>query len=385
MTRVLIATVRLLEFLEGAGHFWAYMQYVQALRRLGCEVYLLDSSTWSDEKPDARRVNEFLDRMARYGLQDRVMVAANGGGHAQLTQAESYFGMADSDVSDVLDDVDLLLNFNYHLSQDVVSAVRRSALVDIDPGLLQFWISRGFISPATHDLYFTIGETIGRPGKQSNLIPDCGIGWLQIRPAVCLELWPYAYDADAEAFTTVSTWWGERDYVGSPESYYDNTKRTAFLDLIDLPRRTDQPLELALFLAESDGSDRRALEDRGWRIRHSREVAGSPEKYRGYVQKSRGEFSWAKASCMKFQNAWISDRSLCYLASGKPVVVQHTGPSSFLPDGEGMFRFRTLADAAQAFDSINADYERQCRVARRLAEEYFDAELVVSSILEQAL
>jgi hypothetical protein len=368
VTRVLIATVRLLEFLEGAGHFWAYMQYAQALRRLGCEVYLLDSFMWSDEAPDARRIHEFLDRMARYGFEDRVMVAGNGGGGPRL--------------SDVLAEADLLLNFNYHLSQDVVSAARRSALVDIDPGLLQFWISRGFISPAAHDVYFTTGETVG---KRSDLIPDCGIGWHRIRPPVCLDLWPFAYEADADAFTTVSTWWGERDYVGDAESYYDNTKRTAFRGFIDLPRHTDQSLELALFLAESDDGDRRMLEDCGWRVRHSREIAGTPEQYRSYVQKSRGEFSWAKASCMKFQNAWISDRSLCYLASGKPVVVQHTGPSSFLPEDEGMFRFKTVADAAQAFDSVNTDYERQCRLARRLAEEYFDAEVVVSGMLEQAL
>ena len=87
---------------------------------------------------------------------------------------------------------------------------------------------------------------------------------------------------------------------------------------------------------------------------------------------------------MRFER-WISDRSLCYLASGKPVVVQDTGPSSFLPNGEGMFRFRTLADIASAFDSINADYERQCNLARHLAEEHFDAEVVVSGMLEQAL
>lgn len=382
MTRVLLATVRLLEFLEGAGHFWVYMQYAQALQRLGCEVYLLDSFTWSDEAPDERRVREFLDRMARYGLQDRVLVATNGDGHAGAAGAGSRFTTSESELAEVLGSVDLLLNFNYHLDQDVVSAARRSALVDIDPGLLQFWISRGFISPAAHDLYFTTGETVGEP---SSLIPDCGIGWLQIRPPVCLDLWPYTFDADAETFTAVSTWWGERDYVGDPDSYYDNTKRTAFFEFVDLPRHTHQPLELALFLAESDESDRRSLENRGWRIRHSRDVAGSPENYRAYLQESRGEFGWAKASCMKFQNAWISDRSLCYLASGKPVVVQHTGPSSFLPDGEGMFRFKTLADAARAIDSINADYERQCRLARSLAEEYFDAEAVVSTMLERAL
>jgi glycosyltransferase involved in cell wall biosynthesis len=369
MTRVLISTVRLLEFLEGAGHFWAYMQYAHALRRLGCEVLLLDSYIWSSEPPDEQRVREFLDRMARYGFDDEAIVA-NGA------------GLPGSDLSEVLDDVDLLLNFNYHLGDDVVSAARRSALVDIDPGLLQFWISRGFIAPAEHDLYFTTGETIP---NGSGAIPDCGLDWLQSRPPVCLDLWPYTYAPASDAFTTVSSWWGERDYVGDPEDYYDNTKRTAFFDFMDLPRYTDQPLELALFLADSDEGDRKLLEDHGWRVRHSPEVASSPEDYRAYVQSSRGEFSWAKASCMRFQNAWVSDRSLCYLASGKPVVVQDTGPSSILPDGEGMFRFKTMADVAQAFETINGDYERQCRLARRLAEEQFDAEVVVAGILERAL
>ena len=368
MTRVVISTVRLLEFLEGAGHFWVYMQYAQALRRLGCDVYMLDSYTWSDADPDAARLSEFQDRMARYGLRDRVLVSANGSGGAQA--------------SDFVKEADLLLNFNYHLRQDVVAAARRSALVDIDPGLLQFWISRGFIAPAAHDLYFTIGETVGAKSSQ---IPDCGLEWLRIRPPVSLDLWPAAFDPAAEAFTTVSTWWGERDYVGDPKDYYDNTKRTAFFELIDLPRETEQPLEVALFLAESDESDRQALQSRGWRVRHSKEVAGTPEQYRGYVQRSRGEFSWAKPSCVKFQNAWISDRSLCYLASGKPVVVQHTGPSSFLPDGEGMFRFRTPDDAVRAFDAINEDYERQSALARQIAEEFFDADAVVSGMLERAL
>jgi hypothetical protein len=88
---------------------------------------------------------------------------------------------------------------------------------------------------------------------------------------------------------------------------------------------------------------------------------------------------------MKFQNAWISDRTLCYLASGKPAVVQHTGPSGFLPDAEGLFRFRTLEEAACALSTIEGDYERHSRLARALAEEHFDARKVVGSVLERAL
>src|SRR3989442_15688054 len=89
--------------------------------------------------------------------------------------------------------------------------------------------------------------------------------------------------------------------------------------------------------------------------------------YRAYVQSSRGEFSCAKPSCIEFQNAWVSDRTLCYLASGKPVVAQHTGPSSYLPDGEGMFRFSTLEDAAWALAGIQPDYPRPCGRARAIA------------------
>ncbi|PYK99375.1 MAG: hypothetical protein DME19_08965 [Verrucomicrobia bacterium] len=153
-----------------------------------------------------------------------------------------------------------------------------------------------------------------------------------------------------------------------------------------MPRLTPQPLELALSMrTERDAGERRDLEQRGWRIRHAREVAASPESYQSYLQQSRGEFSCAKRSCMKFRNAWVSDRTLCYLASGKPVVVQDTGPSAFLPNGEGMFRFSTPQQAAEALAAINADYQRHCRAARELAETCFDAKQVVEEILSRAL
>jgi hypothetical protein len=220
---------------------------------------------------------------------------------------------------------------------------------------------------------------------------------------VCLDLWPFTYEPHAEAFTTVSSW-STTDWLKVKENgktvLRENTKRVAFLQVAELPRHTSQPLELALYLLERDGEDRgrtrleqvekdavdRArLEQHGWRLCHSREVAGSPEAYRAYVQRSRGEFSCVKPSCVDFQNAWISDRTLCYLSSGKPVVVQHTGPSSFLPHGEGMFRFTSLDEAAEAFATINADYERHCSAARELAETYFDARKIMEQILNATL
>jgi hypothetical protein len=88
---------------------------------------------------------------------------------------------------------------------------------------------------------------------------------------------------------------------------------------------------------------------------------------------------------MKFQGAWVSDRTLCYLASGKPVVVQHTGPSAFLPNGEGMFRFTTAEEAVGAFEAINANYEWHCCKAREITDAYFDSVQIAEFILNAAL
>src|SRR5437763_1605729 len=243
-------------------------------------------------------------------------------------------------------------------------------------------MTRGQLSVPYHNLYFTIVEGVGRSGEK---IATGGPRWIHIWPAVCLERWPYTFDPCCEAFTTVSTW-DSSDWVVDRDKSYENTKRVAFLPFADLPGFTRQPLELALVLrTERDMEERKKLENCGWRIRHACEVASTPEMYQAYIQRSRGEFSCAKPSYIKLQTSWISDRTLCYLASGKPVVVQHTGPSSFLPNGEGMFRFSTVQQASEAFDAINADYERHCRAARKLAETYFDAKQVVAKILSHAL
>jgi hypothetical protein len=131
--------------------------------------------------------------------------------------------------------------------------------------------------------------------------------------------------------------------------------------------------------------DRAILRERGWLICDAQSVAGTPWDYHSYIRHSLGEFSCAKPSCMRLQNAWVSDRTLCYLASGKPVVVQHTGPSRILPDAAGIFRFHTLDQAATAIHRVLEDYSSQCRVARDLAEEYFDARKVVRRVLEVAI
>ena len=365
MTTVVISPSNVADFPDGGGHFWVYMQYVQGLKRLGCDVYWLEHVHGSgDARRDEEALRVFLKRMRDFGLAEQVLIVQQGekfprgiDNSGELTTHQS--------AESVCARADLLLNFSYAIDAELLSRFSKTALIDIDPGLLQFWIGEGQIQVARYDIYFTTGETVG---SEEALFPDCDISWNYMRPVVSLSDWPMVYDDNAQVLTTVSGWWGDEWISNGRDVLYQNNKRVSFMQFAELAARTEQALELALALGikdsqdeyvsddsnetdraeyQGDAKDRSILENYGWRIRLASDVASSPESYRNYVQKSRGEFSCAKPSCMRFQNAWVSDRSLCYLASGKPTIVQDTGPSQFLPRAEGMFRFRTIDEALQ--------------------------------------
>jgi len=186
----------------------------------------------------------------------------------------------------------------------------------------------------------------------------------------------------AVPFTTITHWWGGTfEFAGTT---FSNEKRVAYLEYADLPSRTPARLELAVCLGQHYAEWRERLGALGWGVREAWDVSATPEQYRAYIQSSRGEFSCVKPYCVQFVNSWTSDRTICYLASGKPAVVQHTGPSR-LPDAAGLFRFRSMDEAVRALAAIEADYEHHCRLARQLAEEHFDGCRVVTRVLERAL
>jgi hypothetical protein len=395
---VCLSTNQTLNYPQGGGHLWVYLNWALGLRALGCEVIWLETLS-NEESVRAlnRRHRLELDSRAEcpsdlvHEVQANVATLKRRLEPYGLAERLALYARSDEDLSEgvtkgCLDleaaaEADLLLNLRYNFPGEAVGRFRRSAMVDIDPGLLQLWMSQGLVSVPQHDLYFTIGETVGQPGAR---FADLGLKWHYTPPPVYLPAWP-PVQADAMApYTTVSHWWGE-EWVKIRGEYHDNNKRPAFLAYADLPSRTSTQLELALGLAPSDEEEAQLLEQRGWKIRHAWTVSSEPEQYRAYIQQSRGEFSVVKPSCVWLSNAWISDRTLCYLASAKPAVVQHTGPSRFLPDSEGLFRFRNLEEATRALCAVESDYERHCRLARELAEEHFDAQKVVGRVLERAL
>jgi len=377
MSRTICLFAQTLDYPDGGGHRWVFLNWALGLRALGCRVIWLEGVVPSTSAEDVHaRVSALKAQLEQYRLAESVALCSRS--RKQLPR-HLLDGCLDVDAAT---QADLLLNLGYCLPRSVVRSFKRTALVDIDPGLLQIWLSTSSLELAPHDVYFTTGETVGQPGAR---FPDAGLQWHYTPPCVALDHWPSRSAGPEAAFTTVSNWYTADEWMEDEHGPYANDKRDGFLPYLELPSRTAQRLELALCLSPDQDDERAALQTRGWRVIDATVAAATPWDYQLYIQNSRGEFSCVKPSCVRLQNAWISDRTLCYLASGKPAVIEHTGPSSFLPDAAGLFRFRTLEDAAQCLEAVASDYERQCRLARQLAEEYFDARKVVSSVLERAL
>lgn len=363
---------------DGGGHRWVYLNWALGLQSLGCEIIWLELVM-----PDTpvKRVQDNLailkNQLQPYGLADKVALTS---WTDEPLSADAMEGCLPLEAAT---HAHLLLNFQYSLRPDVVRRFPRSVLLDVDPGLLQIWISQGRETVAPHNVYCTIGETVGQPGSG---IPDTGLTWQHTPPCVALDWWPTSRASADASFTTVVNWWACGWVDGTPE--LDN-KRSGFLPYLDLPRRTTQRFELAVNLGPDDEekviAEKQMLKNAGWHLCHSRTVSSTPGDYQRYLQHSMGEFSCAKPSYVRLQNAWFSDRTVCYLASGKPAVVQHTGPSRFLPDAAGLFRFRDPDEAAKHVATVADDYDNQCKLARSLAEEYFDAKKVAGRVLEMAM
>jgi hypothetical protein len=370
-----------------AGNIYAYFHYVLGLARLGHEVVYLEESGWPSacfdpeagemtDRPDAglRAVHALLEQhgtsVSVYYV-DRDQGAVYGGGWA--------------DVRDALAAADLLLNVGGVCWLPEFRRAGRLALVDMDPLFTQLGRFGGE-GLEHYQTYFTYGSNIGRP---SCTIPLGEIDWRPTVPPVVADIWPAqglpvpdGFGSEAERpFTTVANWNSYGGITFGGEHY--GQKDEEFLRVIDLPSRTAQPLELALSGASREVEDR--LREAGWRIRPADTVSNRVETYRAYLAASRGEFSVAKNAYVKTRSGWFSDRTVTYLASGRPAVVQDDGIGEWLPVGHGLLLFSTTDEAARALAAVDNEYETHRQAARQLATTYFAHDVVLPRLLEQAL
>jgi hypothetical protein len=196
-----------------------------------------------------------------------------------------------------------------------------------------------------------------------------------------LSEWPRAERLTTQAFSTVANWRGYGSITYN--SVFYGQKAHAWRGLVSLPNKTGEPFVVALAIHPDERKDLALLAANGWTLVDPARAAATPELYRAFVQGSKGEIGVAKSGYVASRCGWFSDRSVCYLASGRPVVAQDTGFSRFLPTGEGLFAFETTDDACAQIGAVVGDYEHHSRAARALAEESFDASRVLPSLLER--
>jgi hypothetical protein len=274
---------------------------------------------------------------------------------------------------------DLLINLSGLLrDQDLMAGIPLRVYLDLDPVFTQLWqqVQQVDVGFAGHSHFATIGMSVGRQGCD---MPDCGLPWITTLQPVVLSQWPVAGPVVHDALTTVANWRG----YGSIESngVYYAQKAHSLRPFFGLPRRTEERFLLALSIHPDERSDLENLENHGWELIEPASVADSAESFRSFVQGSKAEFGFAKSGYILSRCGWFSDRSICYLASGRPVLAQETGFSDFVAAGDGLFAWETEDDLLGAIDSLNANYPRHRRFAREVAEEYFESSKVLNRLL----
>jgi hypothetical protein len=378
------------------GATWAVLQYLLGLRTLGHDVWFVEPVSPASlvghvsNVPGAGHVGNVPHRPANvspagsenatyfrqvtadFGLEQSALLLAG----TRQTVGRTY-----EELRRAARRADVLLNVSGILTdEELTEPIPLRTYLDLDPAFNQLWQAAQGIDMrfGGHNRFVTVGQAIGQPGCG---VPTCGRSWLATFQPVVLKHWPVAGRIVYDGLTTVGNWRG----YGSieHEGVFYGQKVHSVRRFVDLPRRTREKFLPALAVHAGEVKDLAALAENGWQVLDPGRVADTPEHYREFIQGSKAEFGIAKAGYVVSRCGWFSDRSACYLASGRPVLAQETGFSRFLPTGAGLFAFETVEDVLAAIDALNSDYPRHARAAREIAEEYFDAGKVLPALLQE--
>lgn len=365
----------------GGGNSWVRLQYILGLKKLGFKVYFFEhllSSYEENWKPtsfeESFNLKYFREVMESFQLEDYCSLIYN--------QGEKHFGLSYGEAVKISKDADLLINISgrFHL-KEILKGVKKRVYLDLDPGFTQIWYEQYNVDMnfKGHDLFFTIGRNIGKPHCP---IPPCGIEWKGIMPPMVLDFWEPASENHFDSFTTVADWRGYSPICYKAEWY--GQKSEEFKRFIALPVLSGQKMEIALNIHPDETEDLKMLRDNGWILKDPKICVQNPKKYQEYIRNSKAEFSVAKNGYVKGRTGWFSDRSACYLASGRPVVLQDTGFGDFLPVGKGLLTFKNMEDILEGIQEINSHYQAHSKDARQIAEDFLDSDKILRNMLREA-
>ena len=378
--RIVLANQTLADYPQGGGHWTCFLQYLFGLTALHHRVFWLEllHSTGNPAR-DQRLIDIFFGRFNRYGFKDRCAVLLYSPQVTEPTlEAGQPYGMSRERLRAIAQDSDLLWNFACSLRQPLLSLFRRRVLIDGDPGHLQVSALTWDMGIHDHHAFLSAGTRLHAPDCQ---VPTLGVKWHQFVQFVYLPMWEVGPDPGIDApFSSVTQWkWEQLEFQGRILSV---SKRDAYVRYIDLPKRARRPFQLAANIHPQDATgDHERLLTRGWELVNPHRVTRTPSSYQNYIKQSRAEFSCPKPIHKELKTGWFSDRSACYLASGRPVLAEDTGFSQYLPTGRGLVCFNNLEEAVAGVAEIDRDYPQHMRAARELAQEYLNSEKRLPAML----
>jgi hypothetical protein len=367
--------------LFGAGNSWAFLQYVLGFRELGFDVYYVEQLNPDQPIDDEWQPTDFYSSAnVRYfrEVMDRFDIT----GSAALLQSEGsgHFGLSHAEVEKIAPDIDLLINISGHLHiKPILASARRRMYIDLDPGYTQIWQEQYGVDMnlRDHDVYVTVGLNLGEPDCP---FPTCGIRWEKSLPPVVMYEWATT-TVPRHVYSTVADWRSFNPIEWRGVWYCQ--KAHEFNRIIGLPRRVAVPLELCLSI-HPDEPDRIELERHRWRLVSPSIHAVTADSYRDYIVHSRGEFTAVKQGYAAGRTGWFSDRSACYLAAGRPVIIQDTSIGRHVPTGTGLLTFNDLDSAVDAIERVEGDYSRHAAAAAAFAREFLDSDVVLVKLLRLA-
>jgi hypothetical protein len=405
----IIVTGLIAQHPQMGGVTWDYLQYLLGLDLLGHDVYYFeDSGQWPytlDGGPSGNEwiahdpslnVNYLAAVMARFGLADKWAY--------RFPIKPAWFGLSDPERKHVIESADLLINVSGTLEHpNYYRQVQRLIYIDSDPVFTQIKLAQGqddFCQRVnTHDLHFSFGECLSDSG------PTTTHHWRATRQPIVLSAWQPATPR-RDLYTTIMNWTSYEPLKYDNRTY--GQKDIEFMQFLDLPGRV-RPARLEVALSKTQHRNWQAEEQNvtpavrdfarshpqwrpsdllthmGWQVVDPLQVCPDLESYHRYIQSSKAEWSIAKNGYVQGQSGWFSCRSACYLAAGRPVIVQETGFSSVLPVGEGILPFSTMDEAVAAIHEVEGNYARHAKAARAIAEAYFDANKVLIRLIEEAM
>jgi len=367
-----------------AGVAWQAVHHLVGFARLGWEVFYVEDSgaapydprTGGQTDDHSYAVAYVADVMRRHGLAERWA-------YVDLARNETY-GLSRARLDALYRDAVAIVNLcGATAPRAEHKQGARLVYVETDPVYEQLRIASGeersLAFLASHDVLFTYGENLGAPDCP---VPLARFAWKTTRPPVVLDCWEPLPDPPGTHFTSIASWENKGKDVTFGGTTYQWSKHPNFLRFLDLPRRVPQRFRLAM--DPLDDAVRTRVTGAGWELVDPRAISGDVDRYRDFIRGSRGEFTVAKDIYVRTRSGWFSDRSVCYLAAGRPVVTQDTGFGKLIPTGRGLLAYSTMEEAVDALAAVDADWTAHAAAAREVAAGYFDAERVLAKLLADA-